>query len=224
MGFSPAADLKEKFLQLSAPIPTDAIQWRQDGKAITRNGKYYARFVAYVDARFVQQRLDSVFPGDWQLALSLLPERGDDDGLAEVTFKAALTILGLTREDVGSGSNYKTASSDSFKRAAVRFGVAADLYAYEQNWVQIDGDGKYAKPVEDPAEAYARRLKRSERSDKGRDGLAVPVKRATVGEKTPSPPARAQQLPASSTAAARAAVEDGFPDVLRDPDNDGLPF
>jgi hypothetical protein len=39
----------------------------------------------------------------------------------------------------------------------VRFGIAHELYAYEQNWVQMDGDGKYAKPVEDPAAAYTRR-------------------------------------------------------------------
>jgi hypothetical protein len=39
----------------------------------------------------------------------------------------------------------------------VRFGIAHELYAYEQNWVQMDGDGKYAKPIEDPAVAYARR-------------------------------------------------------------------
>jgi hypothetical protein len=39
----------------------------------------------------------------------------------------------------------------------VRFGVAHELYAYEQNWVEVDGDGKYAKPLEDPQTAYARR-------------------------------------------------------------------
>ncbi len=38
-----------------------------------------------------------------------------------------------------------------------RFGVANELYAYEQNWVEMDGDGKYAKPVEDPQTAYVRR-------------------------------------------------------------------
>src|SRR5256885_1205996 len=29
--------------------------------------------------------------------------------------------------------------------------------AYEQNWVEMDGDGKYAKPLEDPQAAYLRR-------------------------------------------------------------------
>src|SRR6185437_14356125 len=61
------------------------------------------------------------------------------------------------REDIGTGRDYKQASTDAFKRAAVRFGVANELYDYEQNWVEMDGDGKYAKPVEDPQAAYARR-------------------------------------------------------------------
>src|SRR5207237_2225490 len=68
-----------------------------------------------------------------------------------------LQILGVIREDVGTGRDYKQASTDAFKRAAVRFGVANELYAYEQNWVEMDGDGKYAKPVEDPQLAYNRR-------------------------------------------------------------------
>jgi hypothetical protein len=63
----------------------------------------------------------------------------------------------VIREDVGTGKDYKQAATDAFKRAAVRFGIAHELYAYEQNWVQMDGDGKYAKPIEDPAATYARR-------------------------------------------------------------------
>jgi hypothetical protein len=35
--------------------------------------------------------------------------------------------------------------------------VANELYSYEQNWVEMDGDGKYAKPLEDPQAAYVRR-------------------------------------------------------------------
>jgi hypothetical protein len=73
------------------------------------------------------------------------------------SFKARLQILGVIREDVGTGKDYKQAATDDFKRAAVRFGIAHELYAYEQNWVALDGDGRFAKPLEDPAVAYARR-------------------------------------------------------------------
>src|SRR5207237_9943986 len=45
----------------------------------------------------------------------------------------------------------------AFKRGAVRCGVANELYAYGQNWVEMDGDGKCAKAIEDPQAAYVRR-------------------------------------------------------------------
>lgn len=154
-------EAKEKegdlWARIAAPLPNDAIQWRQDGRPITRDGKYFARFVCYVDAQFVRERLDSVVPGEWDLSLELLPPMGGEEEDTTCAFKARLQILGVIREDVGMGKDYKAASSDAFKRAAVRFGVAHELYATEQNWVQVDGEGRYAKPLEDPAVAYQRR-------------------------------------------------------------------
>ena len=148
--------------QLAAPLPEGVIAWRQDGRPVQRDGKYFARFVAYIDANTVRERLDTVVPGEWDLTLELLPTLvGDEPEESCCSFKARLQILGVIREDVGTGRDYKQAATDAFKRAAVRFGIAHELYAYEQNWVQVDGDGKYAKPVEDPADAYARRLVRA---------------------------------------------------------------
>jgi hypothetical protein len=144
--------------RLSAPVPTGAISWRQDGKVTARDGKFFARFVAYIEANTVRERLDAVVPGEWDLTLELLPPiPGEDGDGTQCSFKARLQILGVIREDVGTGRDYKQASTDAFKRAAVRFGVGNELYAYEQNWVEMDGDGKYAKPVEDPQLAYNRR-------------------------------------------------------------------
>ena len=144
--------------KLSAPVPTGAISWRQDGKVTARDGKFFARFVAYIEANTVRERLDAVVPGEWDLTLEMLPAiPGEDGDGTQCSFKARLQILGVIREDVGTGRDYKQASTDAFKRAAVRFGVGNELYAYEQNWVEMDGDGKYAKPVEDPQIAYNRR-------------------------------------------------------------------
>jgi hypothetical protein len=144
--------------KLAAPVPSGAISWRQDGKVTARDGKYLARFVAYIEANTVRERLDTVVPGEWDLTLELLPTLAGEDGDgAQCSFKARLQILGVIREDIGTGRDYKQASTDAFKRAAVRFGIAHELYAYEQNWVEMDGDGKYAKPLEDPQLAYTRR-------------------------------------------------------------------
>jgi len=143
--------------KLAAPLPAGVIAWRQDGKATARDGKHFARFVCYVEANTVRERLDSVVPGEWDLTLELLPALPNLDGEAVCSFKARLQILGVIREDVGTGRDYKAAATDAFKRAAVRFGIAHELYAYEQNWVQVDGDGRFAKPLEDPQTAYSRR-------------------------------------------------------------------
>jgi hypothetical protein len=156
-------DKTDIWTALSAPLPPGVISWRQDGRPISRDGRHIARFVAYIEANTVRERLDAVVPGEWDLTLELLPPVSgleEDANQGACSFKARLQILGVIREDVGTGKDYKQAATDAFKRAAVRFGVAHELYAYEQNWVQMDGDGKYAKPIEDPAVTYARRYGR----------------------------------------------------------------
>lgn len=150
-------DAMDIWSRLSAPTPLSEIQWRQDGRPLQRDGRYIARFVAFVDAQFVRERLDSVVPGEWDLHLDPLAAAADPDGVAVMAFKAKLQILGVVREDVGQGQDYKAAASDAFKRAAMRFGIAHDLYRLENNWVQVDGDGKYAKPLVDPSAAYEKR-------------------------------------------------------------------
>lgn len=163
-------DKMDIWSKLSAPLPSGVISWRQDGKPVQRDGKFVARFVAYIDANTVRERLDSVVPGEWDLTLELLPTLAgqDENGDQTCSFKARLQILGVIREDVGTGRDYKSAATDAFKRAAVRFGIAHELYSFEQNWVQVDSDGRYAKPLEEPAVVYARRQARAEARERAR--------------------------------------------------------
>src|SRR5215207_2141253 len=188
---------------LAAPLPPGVISWRQDGRPVTRDGRHIARFVAYIEANTVRERLDAVVPGEWDLTLELLPMvtgLEEDANQGACSFKARLQILGVIREDVGTGKDYKQAATDAFKRAAVRFGIAHELYAYEQNWVQMDGDGKYAKPVEDPAVAYARRYGRPRvtgssngASERPAERAAAPVERASSRAAAPAEPAPVMQ-------------------------------
>src|SRR5215207_2090692 len=86
--------------RLAAPLATDTISWRQDGKPINRDGRVLARFVAYVEANTVRERLDGIVPGEWDLTLELLPTLpGADEEVAAASFKARLQILGVIRED-----------------------------------------------------------------------------------------------------------------------------
>jgi len=123
--------------RLAAPVPPAAIQWRADGKPVTRGSETVVRQVAYIDAQLVRARLDEVVPGAWALTLDVLPAL-EDEGERLYAFKARLQVLGVVREDVGTGRDYKAAASDAFKRAAVRFGVGHELYAMESRWVPAD--------------------------------------------------------------------------------------
>src|ERR671935_2471109 len=79
--------------KLSAPVPTGAISWRQDGKVTARDGKFFARFVAYIEANTVRERLDAVVPGEWDLTLELLPpvaNLDEDANQGACSFKARL--------------------------------------------------------------------------------------------------------------------------------------
>jgi hypothetical protein len=166
------------WVRLAAPIAAKSIFWRRDGEPIARDGKFFARFVACVDANTVRERLDAVVPGEWDLTLTQLPTVvSADPRETSCSFKASLQVLGVVREDVGMGRDYKQAATDAFKRAAVRFGIAHELYSYGANWVEVDGDGKHAKPLEDPALAHARRNGASTRNS---PDATPPVKRPAL--------------------------------------------
>lgn len=181
--------------KLAAPIAPELIEWRIDSKPTARDGGFVARFVAFISAGTVRKRLDAVVPGEWDLTSDLLPPNptGEADNL--IAFKARIRIRGIARESVGSGDTYKNADTDAFKRAAVRFGIGAALYdSIEAMWIKVNGDGKFAKPLEDPAAVYARKI-----------GAAAP--------QSVAPP---QQTSASVAAPRRDTPPNGSPAVRND--------
>lgn len=144
--------MDEVWQKLSEPFPPGEVQWRIE--ALSRDKKR-ALVVPYVDARTVLDRLDRVVgPEGWQDAYEVLAdaERGvrDDRGERQerlVEVKCRLTVLGVTKEDVGEGDSLKAAFSDALKRAAVKFGVGRYLYRLEKQWVDYDPEkGRFTPP------------------------------------------------------------------------------
>ncbi len=144
--------MDEVWQKLSEPFPPGEVQWRIE--ALSRDKKR-ALVVPYVDARTVLDRLDrAVGPEGWQDAYEVLAdaertvkdERGERrERLVEV--KCRLTVLGVTKEDVGEGDSLKAAFSDALKRAAVKFGVGRYLYRLEKQWVDYDPEkGRFTPP------------------------------------------------------------------------------
>lgn len=112
--------------QLSAGVRREEIKRREGWR--DRNGQTH--YVDYVEWHTVADLLDRLVP-DWSHAVRGVVQIGDF-----VAVTAAITINGVTREGVGTGpadseTGIKKAEHDALKRAAVKFGVARDLYRDE---------------------------------------------------------------------------------------------
>lgn len=126
----------EQILQaLQEPFPSEYVEWKP--QSISKDGKR-AIAAAYVDARRYQERLDLVCPG-WSSHIELLAN-------GQVA-KVAITIEGVTREDVGEASaedanTVTTAVAQAFKRACAAFGLGRYLYFLPLTWCDYDPEKK----------------------------------------------------------------------------------
>lgn len=116
-------DFAHLLQQLSGGIRKSDIKQREGWR--DRNGQ--AHFVEYVEWQTVADLLDRLIP-NWSHAVRDIIQVGN---IVAVT--VALTLNGVTREGVGTGTadtetGIKKAEHDALKRAAVKFGIARDLY------------------------------------------------------------------------------------------------
>jgi len=96
------------------------------------------RWVEYIEWHTAADILDRVAP-DWSHAVRNITQVGD-----MVAVTAAITIDGVTREGIGTGSaesetGIKKAEHDALKRAAVKFGIARELYRRESEAAEEGG-------------------------------------------------------------------------------------
>jgi len=121
--------------RLKAPFPAHLILWTPYAFSADRS---HALMVAHFDARCVQDRLDAICPDLWDYRVEAIP------GAPTPTVKGSLTVLGVTREDIGASDTpdgtLKAASSDALKRCAVHFGIGRYLYDLPKTWAAWDAD------------------------------------------------------------------------------------
>ena len=122
-----------------------------------RNGN--AHYVDYVEWHTVADILDEHAP-NWMHTVKDIRQIGD---IFAVT--VAITIDGITREGIGTGTadsemGIKKAEHDALKRAAVKFGIARDLYKKESETIEREGAVQPPNPNNDgfPANPIARSL------------------------------------------------------------------
>lgn len=101
-----------------------------------RNGNTH--YVDYVEWHTVADILDEHAP-NWSHTVKAMQQIG---GIFTVT--VAITIDGVTREGIGTGVadselGIKKAEHDALKRAAVKFGIARELYKKESDAIERDG-------------------------------------------------------------------------------------
>jgi hypothetical protein len=94
--------------------------------------------VEYIEWHTVADILDRVAP-NWSHSVRNIVQIGD-----MVAVTAAITIDGVTREGVGTGTaesetGIKKAEHDALKRAAIKFGIARDLYQRESEVIERQG-------------------------------------------------------------------------------------
>lgn len=140
----------EEVKMLFAEFPRDAISWR--AQSLTRDGDK-AMALAYIDARDVMDRLDSVLGADsWQ-------DRYEFSGARTICYiSVKIGDEWVTKAD-GAGDTAveaeKGAISDAFKRAAVKWGIGRYLYAMPAPWVpcetsEYNGKKQWKRWREDP--------------------------------------------------------------------------
>lgn len=110
---------------------------RQRAGRRDRNGNIH--MVGYVEWHTVADILDENAP-NWSHSVKDIRSIGDI-----ITVTVAITIDGITREGVGTGRTasetaIKKAEHDALKRAAVKFGIARELYKREFDLIEQDED------------------------------------------------------------------------------------
>lgn len=108
---------------LKEPLAPGLIRQREGWR--DRNGN--VQTVDYIEWHTVTDVLDDAAP-DWESSIRTVQEIGDF-----IYVIVALTIGGITREGMGTGSSrtemgLKKAEHDALKRAGVKFGIGRDLY------------------------------------------------------------------------------------------------
>lgn len=113
----------------------------------------FARMLTYIDARYVQDKLDQIVGvGNWSNSF-YRDEKGILFCTITITFEREDgKVAMISKTDCGTESNVeqqKGEVSDAFKRCAVHFGIARDLYIIPKDpWsmvAELDHTGKYLK-------------------------------------------------------------------------------
>ena len=133
--------IKEKDLKkLQSETPISERKYRV-GNTFDYSGKRWANMLCYVDARYVQDKLDDIMGvGNW--SSDFIEIKGSLFCRITISFLRDNGDIGIvSKMDCGTESNVekqKGEASDAFKRAAVHFGIGRDLYNLDNSKHRVE--------------------------------------------------------------------------------------
>lgn len=212
-------NVKEMLQRLAAPFPESAVKWRSALSGINGKGEPFVLAVPYIDARAIQDRLDQVVGAEnWMAEYRQGPGNG-------TMCKLSVRINGswVSKEDGADQSEIepiKGGISNSFRRAAVVFGIGRYLYALNQFYGIVTDNGLYKGSAKNKATGQWTNFRWS---PPRLPAFAVPEsnlkilsgdKAASTQKEPPKPAAKATQPPVMGKKAEITMAD--VPESLRD--------
>ncbi len=133
--------------QLAEPFPAEDIEWRVSRSGI-REGKPWAKVLAYVTARAIFNRLDIVCSiENWQNEYKPAPLGGVLCGISIYIDKR--WILKWDGSDNTNIEAVKGGLSSAMKRAGSVWGIGRYLYNLDEGWAEFIHNGKHQAKIKD---------------------------------------------------------------------------
>lgn len=133
--------------KLREPFPAKDVEWRIQAQG-NSGGKIWARVLAYITNRAIQDRLDSVVGVEnWRNEFQKAPDGGVMCGISIRVESEWITKWdGAENTDV---EGVKGGLSNSMKRAGVQWGIGRYLYNLEAEYAIISPSGKHYAQTKD---------------------------------------------------------------------------
>ena len=141
---------KEVHEKLLEPFPPDDVEWRAGSYS---ESSKKAMALAYITARAVMNRLDDVLgPENWSDSYEVITGEHGDRGYV-CTISVKIDGEWVSKSDGANETNFEAVKgglSDSFKRAANKWGIGRYLYSLGATWVPAEKSGKFIKLKQTP--------------------------------------------------------------------------
>ena len=133
-------NIEEILKKLKSPFPYEDIDWKVQ---VTNKDKTRGMAVPYLDSRAIQKRLDdAVGAMNWTNEFMLWQDKSQICGIGLYDMERGAWVMKYDGAENTDIEPVKGGLSDSFKRAAVLWGIGRYLYDMESIWVEIEPSGK----------------------------------------------------------------------------------